>query len=321
MKIPTRVSATAETMGRRKKGRDIDGIVLLDKPAGCSSNAALQRLRRAFDARKAGHTGSLDPLASGLLPVCLGEATKVSSYLLQADKQYRVDAIVGSETTTGDREGEVSRQSGTELPDADTIRAMLADFTGPQRQIPPMYSALKQDGKRLYELARAGQVVAREPRDIVVKELRLVAVGDGCFTLDAVVSSGTYIRTLVEDIARALGLCAHVGALRRERVGVLGVERAMTPLADIEHRAQSDESLNALLLPVSVAIGDWPQVVLDADDAKAIGHGRAVACARTPAARDHLVCVADEYGGLLGLGEIQPDGRLAPKRLFARMQH
>lgn len=307
-------------MARRRKGQDIDGIVLLDKPVGCSSNAALQRLRRAFNARKAGHTGSLDPLASGLLPVCLGEATKVSSYLLRADKQYRVDASVGSETSTGDREGDITRESATQLPAVATINTTLERFTGAQQQIPPMYSALKKDGRRLYEFARAGQEVERKPRNIVVHDVRLLARGEGYFSLDVRVSSGTYIRTLVEDIARAWGLCAHVRTLHRVRVGVLGSRWPMTPLAAIEQRAQAGESLQELLLPVTTAIGDWPRIVLDDCDAQAISHGRAVTVMSAPGEVGELVRLTDTHACLLGLGEVGADSTVRPRRMFARPQ-
>ncbi|MES1940235.1 tRNA pseudouridine synthase B [Salinisphaera sp. T5B8] len=306
-------------MGRRKRGQDIDGVILLDKPLGCSSNAALQRVRRAFDARKAGHTGSLDPLASGLLPVCLGEATKVSSYLLAADKRYRVTAIHGMQTATGDREGEIVASSELAIPETEELERILTRFLGAQQQIPPMYSALKKDGKRLYEHARAGETVERAPRPITVHELELVACDADTFTLDARVSSGTYIRTLVEDIAAAWGSVAHVGTLRRTAIGRLGAELGMIPLADIEARAESGQSMADWLLPVSVAVADWPRAVLGPEDAAAMGHGRAVDCPIEVDAETTL-CIQDESGLLLGLGYIDAHGRLAPRRLFARPQ-
>ena len=306
-------------MGRRKRGQDIDGVVLLDKPVGCSSNAALQRVRRAFDARKAGHTGSLDPLASGLLPVCLGEATKVSSYLLAADKTYRVTALHGAQTATGDREGDIVARSDVAMPDRGALESILAGFIGPQQQIPPMYSALKKDGKRLYEHARAGETVEREPRDITVHAIELIDCDAHSFTLETRVSSGTYIRTLVEDIAATWQGVAHVGSLHRTAIGRLGTELGMTALADIEDRAAAGESLDQWLLPLSVAVADWPQVVLDQASAAAMNHGRAVEC---PAAVDasQTLCICDDLGQILGLGYIDERGMLAPKRLFARPQ-
>ena len=306
-------------MGRRKRGRDIDGVVLLDKPVGCSSNAALQRVRRAYDARKAGHTGSLDPLASGLLPVCLGEATKVSSYLLSAAKRYRVTALHGAQTATGDREGEVVARSDVAMPDRQRLEAVIADFIGPQQQIPPMYSALKKDGKRLYEHARAGETVEREPRDIVVHELQLVDCDASTFTLDARVSSGTYIRTLVEDIARTWGGVAHVGTLHRTGVGRLGRELGMTPMAEIEAAAQSGGPLDQWLLPLSTVVEDWPRIALDAVGAADMNHGRAVDC-NLPSPLPDTLLIEDDRGQLLGLGRINDRGQLAPRRLFARPQ-
>ena len=306
-------------MGRRKRGQDIDGVVLLDKPVGCSSNAALQRVRRAYDARKAGHTGSLDPLASGLLPVCLGEATKVSSYLLAADKRYRVTALYGTQTATGDREGEVVASSDVGMPAKDRLEEILLGFVGRQQQIPPMYSALKKDGKRLYEHARAGETVEREPRDIVVHDIALIDCDTESFTLETRVSSGTYIRTLVEDIAQSWGGVAHVGTLHRTAIGRLGSELGMTPLAEIESAAESGEPLDQWLLPVSTVIADWPRVVLDEPSAAAMNHGRPVACSeQTPDAE--TLRMEDGDGRLLGLGRINDGGQLAPRRLFARPQ-
>lgn len=306
-------------MARRKRGQDIDGVVLLDKPIGCSSNAALQRVRRAYDARKAGHTGSLDPLASGLLPVCLGEATKVSSYLLTADKCYRVTALHGAQTATGDREGEVIARSEVPLPERARLEHVLGGFVGAQQQIPPMYSALKKNGKRLYELARAGETIEREARDIVVHELQLLDCDDRSFTLEARVASGTYIRTLVEDIARVWHGCAHVGTLHRTAIGDLGNERAMVPLADIEARAQAGQGLDDWLLPVSIVMQKWPRITLEQADAQAMSHGRPVEHAAASGAGETL-CIEDQSGRLLGLGRINEHGQLAPKRLFARPQ-
>ncbi|GAB3682525.1 tRNA pseudouridine(55) synthase TruB [Salinisphaera aquimarina] len=307
-------------MARRKRGRDIDGVVLLDKPLGCSSNTALQRVRRAFDARKAGHTGSLDPLASGLLPVCLGEATKVSGYLLSAQKHYRVTAIVGAETATGDLEGELTARSEVGAPERGELETRLTAFVGAQQQIPPMYSALKKDGKRLYEHARAGVTVEREPRDIIVHSLELLDCDAASFSLDVRVSSGTYIRTLVEDIARSWGARAHVGRLRRVGVGALGTQHPMTALDDIEARRGDDDALAQLLLPLSTIIGDWPSVQLDANGARAISYGQQVRCAVPASAPDELLCIVDEQERLLGLGCVDDHGLLAPKRLFARPQ-
>ena len=195
--------------------RSLDGIVLLDKPLGLSSNHALQRVKRLFAARKAGHSGSLDPLATGMLPICFGKATKLSAQLLDARKCYRFTIQLGARTATGDTEGEVVEQCPVPALDAAGIRTVLAGFTGPQMQIPPMYSALKHQGQRLYSLARQGIEIEREPRPVHLYILELEEWSADRLTLQAVCSKGTYIRVLAEDIARALGSCGHVSMLRR----------------------------------------------------------------------------------------------------------
>lgn len=306
-------------VARRKKGQDIDGVILLDKPLGLSSNHALQRVRRAFDARKAGHTGSLDPLATGLLPVCLGEATKLSSYLLAADKHYRVTALIGQETTTGDAEGECSQSSDVATPTGDSLRTILAGFVGVQEQTPPMYSALKVNGKPLYEYAREGRTIEREPRPITVHSLDLVAAAADSLTLDVAVTSGTYVRTLVEDIARAWGGCAHVASLRRTRVGELGADQPMIDLDRIEAAGRDELGvLQSWLKPISALVSDWPAAYLDAAQAHAILHGQAVYGDWPEDGR--LLRVESPEGQLLGLGYCDGGGALRPKRLFARPQ-
>ncbi|MGB7755422.1 MAG: tRNA pseudouridine(55) synthase TruB [Salinisphaera sp.] len=307
-------------MARRKKGQDVDGVILLDKPLGLSSNHALQRVRRAFDARKAGHTGSLDPLATGLLPVCLGEATKLSSYLLAADKHYRVTARIGWETTTGDAEGELSQRSDVATPAGDALQTILAGFVGEQEQTPPMYSALKVDGKPLYEYAREGRTIERAPRPITVHALDLVAASADSLTLDVAVSSGTYVRTLVEDIARAWGGCAHVASLRRTGVGQLGSHQPMIDLDRIEAAARDEpELLHSWLRPISALVSDWPVAALNAEQAHAILHGQAVD-GDWPGHDGRLLRVESREGRLLGLGYCDDGGALRPKRLFARPQ-
>lgn len=307
-------------MGRRKKGRDIDGVLLLDKPVGCSSNAALQRVRRLFNARKAGHTGSLDPLASGLLPICLGEATKVSSWLLHADKRYRVTAALDYETDTGDREGQATRYSDVAPPAYAQVQAVVRRFLGAQQQIPPMYSALKRDGRPLYELARAGVEVKREARDIHVYTADIVSYDDAGLTLDVAVSRGTYVRTLVEDMARAWGGAAHVAALRRTGVGHYNDEH-MLDFEQLQERAVAGpHALDATLVSTAQALTDWPIVVLDAQAAVSVRHGRAVTLA------DHAqiggwVRIMDEAHAFLGLGEVTQPGVLAPRRMFTRPLH
>lgn len=306
-------------MSRRKQGRDIDGVLLLDKPLGCSSNAALQRARRLFDARKAGHTGSLDPLASGLLPLCFGEATKLSSWLLHADKRYQVTADLRHETDTGDREGEVTRYPDAATPPVETLRSLLQRFMGDQEQIPPMYSALKRDGRPLYELARAGVEVTREPRPITVSDLRLCAYDGATLTLDVAVSRGTYVRTLVEDIARSWGGAAHVSMLRRTGVGVFD-DRHMIAFETLEQLAATQpEVLDQQLLPASQALADWPAVTLAADAVTDIGFGRVVTIAHQQATAPGRVRIMDAAGGFLGLGELDAAGTVTPKRMFTRV--
>ncbi len=206
-------------MARRRQGLPVNGVLLLDKPAGMSSNHALQRVRRLFQAQKAGHTGTLDPMATGLLPVCFGEATKFSSYLLDADKCYRTYVRLGEITDTGDAEGAVvERRSVAGFTDTDIERA-LASFRGEIKQVPPMYSALKHQGRPLYELARQGKTIERAPRPVTVYDMRLLGRDASGFELEVACSKGTYIRTLAEDIGHALGCGAHITALRRLRTG------------------------------------------------------------------------------------------------------
>ncbi|MGH8431877.1 MAG: tRNA pseudouridine(55) synthase TruB, partial [Solimonas sp.] len=198
--------------------RAVNGILLFDKPRGFSSNDALQRVKRLFRAEKAGHTGNLDPLATGLLPICFGQATKLCGHLLDSDKRYLARVKPGEKTTTGDTEGEVIQRSDAGLLSREALEAVLPAFTGTIRQVPPMYSALKHQGQRLYELAREGVEVERQPREVAIHELRLTAFEPGGFELDVRCSKGTYIRTLAEDLAAALGQCAHLVALRRTEV-------------------------------------------------------------------------------------------------------
>ena len=212
----------------RPKGRNVNGILLLDKPTGITSNEALQSVKRLFKARKAGHTGSLDPLASGLLPICLGEATKASGFLLDADKHYQVRCKLGEKTATGDAEGEVIESRPLEGVDAARIESVLAGFRGEIVQIPPMYSAVKHQGQRLYKLARQGVEVEREPRDITIHKLILEAVELPFFDLDVHCTKGTYVRTLAEDIGEALGCGAHVSGLRRLGVGPYDSQEMVT---------------------------------------------------------------------------------------------
>lgn len=302
--------------GGRKKGRAIDGVLLLDKPIGLTSNQALQRVKRLFDARKAGHTGSLDPLASGLLPICLGQATKVSGFLLNAGKRYQVVARLGQRTDTGDADGQVIEERPVPALDRGLVKRVLARFEGSQTQVPPMYSALKHQGQRLYKLARQGIEIERQPREIEIHGLELLSLEADALELEVACSKGTYVRTLVEDIAQALGTVAHVIVLRRLGVGPYA-EGRMYKLEELEALAeQGMERLDELLLPVDSALEHWPSVELGADSAYYLMQGQAVMAPGAPSSGK--VRLYDEGHGFLGIGEVKLDGRVAPTRLFPR---
>ncbi|MCG6868538.1 MAG: tRNA pseudouridine(55) synthase TruB [Gammaproteobacteria bacterium] len=297
----------------RKNLRNVHGILVLDKPVGISSNAALQDVKRLFRARKAGHTGSLDPIASGLLLICFGEATKLSAFLLEADKRYLAECTLGIRTTTGDVEGEVmQRREPGNIPES-RIRDVLCRFTGVIEQVPPMYSALKHKGKRLYELAREGLEVERTPREVRIRLLDLVSFDGERLTLDIECSKGTYIRTLAEDIGEALGCGAHVTRLRRTGLGpyaesdMVGMDR-LRELAN-EGTTALDESLQ----PLDSALSTHPGLVLNNDLAYYARTGQPVLVPGAPV--DDLVRLYDEHNVFLGIGRILDDGRVAPKRL------
>jgi tRNA pseudouridine55 synthase len=298
-------------MSRRRRGRDIHGVVLLDKPAGYSSNQALQSVRRLFDARKAGHTGSLDPLATGLLPICLGEASKTAGYMLDADKAYRATLRLGEATATGDAEGEITdRQAVPEL-EPGRIRAAMAAFLGEISQVPPMYSALKVGGRPLYERARRGEVVERKPRRVRIDRLELLDWEAPMMRFEVHCSKGTYVRTLAEDLARELGTCGHLTALRRTRAGVFDPERMLT-LEQLEAAARAGR-LDQTLLPVDAGLADWPVVTLDVERARRFHHGNPL---RSDWGLMGHVRVKDASGRLLGLGDIDSGGRLKPLRVL-----
>lgn len=295
--------------------RDVSGILLLDKPGGMTSNAALQHVRRRYGAAKAGHTGSLDPLATGLLPICLGQATKLSGLLLDADKRYAVRAAVGACTTTGDAEGEPTRHSDAAALTRAALAAVLPRFTGAILQRPPMYSALKHEGQRLYALAREGQEVEREARPVTIHALQLLDFGPGFFELDVRCSKGTYVRSLVEDLAAAAGQCAHVAVLRRLEAGPFRAEGMVTPAALEQAAGQGLAALEALLLPPLAGLAGWRQVRVDAGLAARLAQGQKV---RSPAAlAPGPVAVIDPDDHLLGIAEADAGGVLAPRRWMA----
>ena len=301
-------------MGRRRKGRNVRGILLLDKPTGITSNAALQQVKRMFNASKAGHTGSLDPLADGLLPICLGEATKVSAYLLDADKRYWVRVQLGVTTTTGDAEGEVVETRACEGITESRVGEVLEGFRGEIEQLPPMYSALKHKGERLYKLARQGIEVEREPRRVMIHDLRLTARKDETLEFEVHCSKGTYVRTLAEDIGEALGCGAHVTALRRTGVGPYRGED-MVGMDTLQARAEEGfAALDSLLLPIESALGGWPQVRLSADATFYLRQGQPVVVPKAPTGG--WVRLYSDSGQFMGVGEIQDDGRVAPRRLM-----
>jgi len=306
-------------MGRRgggNKGRPVNGILLLDKPAGLSSNAALQQVKRLFRARKAGHTGNLDPLATGMLPICFGQATKVSAFLLDAAKYYRVTMKLGEQTTTGDAEGEVSATGPANTTVVARVVAVLDKFHGEIEQIPPMYSALKHKGERLYKLAREGREVERPPRRVTIHSLQLIEHGADHLTLDVHCSKGTYVRTLVEDLAAAAGSCAHVSALRRLGVGPY-MDAPMWTLEALEAIAveEGESGLDRLCLPLDSALSEWPEVEVTGDSAYYLRRGNPVLVPRSPARG--WVRLYESAGRFMGMGEILDDGRVAPRRLMS----
>jgi tRNA pseudouridine55 synthase len=296
--------------------REVDGIVLFDKPEGMSSNAALQRVRRAFAARKAGHTGSLDPLASGLLPVCLGQATKASGLLLDADKTYRFRVALGRGTSTGDREGETVEVAPVPELDEASVRRKAEAFLGGSLQVPPMYSALKHEGERLYRLARKGVEVERAPRRIFIRSLELKASGPEWLEFEVACSKGTYVRSLAEDLARALGTVGHVVTLRRTGLGPFA-GRPLHTLDAIEHAAALGSGLDAMLLPVDEALPGLPAVQLDAAGHASVLQGRSVAAQGPGASRVRMYGIG---GRFLGVGRMSTEGaRLAPERLMVEV--
>ena len=285
--------------------RDLHGIVLLDKPEGLSSNQALQEVRRLFRAAKGGHTGALDPMATGLLPLCFGEATKLAGNLLGARKAYRATCRLGVTTITADREGEVLRERRVPALDDAAIEAALAPLRGRIVQVPPAYSALKQGGERLYLKARRGEVVEAPPREVEVHRLELLSRTADTLVLEVECGSGTYIRSLAVDLGEELGCGAHLTALRREWVEPFRAPRMVT-LAELEQAAgQGDEVLLAWLLPVAAGLADWPRLQLDEAQSQAIARGQpiVVAGARGP----HAAFAGD--GALLALLELDADGR------------
>jgi tRNA pseudouridine55 synthase len=287
------------------------GILLLDKPLGLSSNAALQRVRRLVGAAKAGHVGSLDPLATGMLPICLEEATKLAGDILAGRKCYRFSIGLGVRTATGDAEGAVVERLSVPALAPAQVEQVLNGFLGPQTQIPPMYSALKQGGQPLYRLARAGKEVARAARAIGISSIALVSFAEATLGLEVICSKGTYVRTLAEDIARALGTCGYVSRLHRVYVEPFVSEAMISLEAIASLRAAGDWPA---VLPADFAVRHLPAVYLDAAQAQRILHGQAVATgAAAPSGRLRLY---DDATRFMGIGEADGQGYVRPRRLF-----
>ncbi len=305
---------------RRFRGREVDGILLLDKPAGITSNDALQQVKRIYAAAKAGHTGALDPLATGMLPICLGEATKFSQFLLDADKRYRVIAKLGERTDTSDADGEVVETRPVKVSAGELIDA-LDHFRGDIMQIPSMYSALKYQGKPLYQYAREGIEVPREARPITVFELTLIRFEGDEVELEIHCSKGTYIRTIVDDLGERLGCGAHVTMLRRLAVAGYPAERMLTleQLQCILDNCKANDisprlELDPLLLPMDTAVQSLPEVNLSELVAGYLLHGQAVQVAGAPLEGFVRMTVGEDHR-FVGVGEIDDDGKVAPRRL------
>ena len=307
-------------MARRKKGRQVDGLLVLDKPTGMSSNAVLQHAKRLFGAAKAGHTGSLDPLATGVLPLCFGEATKFSQFLLDADKGYESTFVLGVGTDTADADGAViTRASAAHLAEDSVTRAMVM-LTGAIEQVPPMYSALKVDGQPLYKRARAGEQVERAARPVEIYGFELLSFEPGKQVRLGVkvrCSKGTYIRTLAEDLGAALGVPAHVSTLRRCQSGPFALDDCVTPeqLTAVKESG-TDTDLDALLQPIESCIQHLPRLSLSEAATFYIRQGQPVLVPNGP--QSGMVRIADAGGLFLGVGDMRDDGKLAPKRLLDR---
>lgn len=298
----------------RRKRRAVSGVLVLDKPLGYSSNQALQKVRWLLNAEKAGHTGSLDPMATGVLPLCFGEATKFSQYLLDADKGYHTLMRLGEVSSTGDTEGEIIERNPVEFG-AECLEAVLPQFRGEISQVPPMHSALKKDGQPLYKLARAGEVVERQPRSVTIARLEMTSFDAPMAGLDVLCSKGTYIRSLVEDIGQALGCGAHVAELRRTEAGPFNLSQAISLDELIQAREEGGpEALDRYLLPVDSGLEHWPRLQLGESAAYYWLHGQTVRTSDGP--KFGWVRVCDNLGRFIGIGEMTDDGRVAPRRLI-----
>lgn len=297
---------------RRRRGRIVNGVLPLDKPVGVGSNEVLQTVKRLFGAQKAGHTGSLDRLACGLLPLCFGEATKLSGFLLDADKAYTSRLRLGVRTTTADAEGQILEERPVPDLTEAMVEAVFAQFRGPIEQVPPMYSALKHNGERLYKLAHRGEVVERPPRPVTIYALELAELGDDYLDMHVRCSKGTYIRTLGEDIGEALGCGASVLTLRRTAAGPFE-ETQMVTVEQVEAAAEQRAADDLLLSPES-ALPNWPSVGLTDDLSYYLRKGQPVMVPKAPT--EGWVKVFGPEQRFLGVGEVLDDGRIAPRRML-----
>jgi tRNA pseudouridine55 synthase len=300
---------------RQPKGDPVNGMLLLDKPSGVTSNGALQRVKSLMNAQKAGHTGSLDPIATGLLPLCFGEATKVSSFFLNADKSYWTRVHLGAITTTGDREGEIIEQRPVSASQ-DSIEAAMREFRGVIQQTPPMFSAIKRNGQPLYKLARQGIEVERKPREVEVYDLRLTGMELPYIDLEISCSRGFYVRSLATDLGEALGCGGHVEDLRRTAVGTMELSSAVT----IDHleELETAQERRKFLVPADEGLAHLPRIDLSVDATFYLVRGQSVRAGHLPS--EGWVRIYSSDTGFLGLGEVTDDGKVAPKRLFKSSQ-
>lgn len=299
--------------GRKRKGRNVTGILLLDKPDSMSSNSALQRAKRIYQAAKAGHTGNLDPLATGMLPLCFGDATKFSEFLLNASKCYRGTVALGTTTTTGDKEGEVTATAPIPAITAEQLRSILDNFTGTIQQQPPMYSALKQNGVALYKLAREGKTVDRPLRTVEIYHIELLHMTPESFEIEVRCSKGTYIRTLAEDIGTNIGCGAHLAALRRTAVGDY-TEANMVTMQQLLDSEEDLSLLDAYLLPLDSILQQFPELKISATGEFYLRQGQPVQVSQAPA--NGWVRLYNGQEHFIGVGQILDDGRVSPKRMM-----
>lgn len=299
---------------KKRHGRNISGIVVLDKPEGESSNRSLQKVKKLYQAAKAGHTGSLDPLATGVLPLCFGEATKISQFLLDSDKAYRTIIKLGVKTDSGDSQGQIIAEKDAKHISLEDIEQALQQFRGEIVQLPSMFSALKHQGVPLYKLARAGKTVERKTRKVTITELTLCNYQGDEVELDIHCTKGTYVRTIADDLGAALGVGAHVIALRRTQAGPFTLANSLQ-FAEIEQTLEQEsfDGIDSFLIPADQAVQELPEVILPAATAEFVMQGQAVIARHLPT--EGLVRLYNE-DNFIGIGEILDDGRVAPKRLF-----